>query len=189
VGTRNTLGEPALNVWVPRVVDRALKHRDATGSDGGTGQTVVAMAETRLSLSTLAEFAEPPEEKISTDLGISSPALLSPSCDDDDSNAWVVDAGAYDHMTVDPADFSQKSQPRQMCIANANGVLSPVIEAGIVNLPPTLSLTHTMLVPSLSHKLLSVSQVTVALNCVVLIYSDFLFASGYSYQGDHWAWY
>lgn len=79
-------------------------------------------------------------------------------------------------MTFDLADFSQKSQPQQMCIANANGVLSPVIEAGIVNLSPTLSLTHIMLVPSLSHKLLSVSQVTAALNYVVLMYFDFLFA-------------
>ena len=36
-----------------------------------------------------------------------------------------------------------------------------------------LSLSHTLLVPSLSNKLMSVSQVTEELNCVVLIYSTF----------------
>jgi len=92
---------------------------------------------------------------------------------DDDSEAWVIDSGASDHMTFDPADFTEKSQPQRMCIANANGVLSPVTGADTVHLSPTLSLTHTLLVPSLSHKLLSVSQVTAALNCVVLMYSTF----------------
>jgi hypothetical protein len=45
--------------------------------------------------------------------------------------------------------------------------------AGTVILSPSLSLSHTLLVSSLSHKLMSVSQVTVDLNCVVLIYSTF----------------
>lgn len=40
-------------------------------------------------------------------------------------------------------------------------------------LSPTLSLSDTLLVPSLSHKLLSVSQIIKDLNCVVLIYSMF----------------
>ena len=40
-------------------------------------------------------------------------------------------------------------------------------------LSPSLSLAHTLLVPSLSNKLMSVSQVTEELNCVVLIYSTF----------------
>jgi len=42
-----------------------------------------------------------------------------------------------------------------------------------VTLSPSLSLSHTLLVHSLSHKLMSVSQVTDDLNCVVLIYSNF----------------
>jgi hypothetical protein len=42
-------------------------------------------------------------------------------------------------------------------------------------LSPTLLLSSTLLVPSLSHKLLSVSQVTKDLNCVVLIYPSFCF--------------
>jgi hypothetical protein len=76
-------------------------------------------------------------------------------------------------MTFEATDFVEISQPRRTCIANTNGVLSPVTGAGTVNLSPTLSLTHCLLVPSLSHKLLFVSQVTTALNCVVLMYSTF----------------
>lgn len=36
-----------------------------------------------------------------------------------------------------------------------------------------LSLAHTLLIPSLSNKLMSVSQITEELNCVVLIYFSF----------------
>lgn len=107
-----------------------------------------------------------------TDPGKCSHALCS-SSRDDDNGLWVVDSGASDHMTFDATDFVQTSQPRRMCIANANGGLSPVTGAGTVNLSPTLSLTHCLLVPSLSHKLLYVSQITTTMNCVVLMYSTF----------------
>nr|KYP39292.1 Retrovirus-related Pol polyprotein from transposon TNT 1-94 [Cajanus cajan] len=49
----------------------------------------------------------------------------------------------------------------------------PFPATGSVMLSPTLLLSNTLLVPSLSHKLLSVSQVTKDLNCVVLIYPSF----------------
>jgi hypothetical protein len=100
---------------------------------------------------------------------------LCSSSRDDDKSSWILDSGATDHMTFDENDFSKTSQPQRTCIANANGVISLVTGAGTVDLSPTLSLEHTLLVPSLSHKLLSVSQVTEALNCVVLIYSTFCF--------------
>ncbi|GMY33126.1 retrovirus-related pol polyprotein from transposon RE2 [Fagus crenata] len=58
-------------------------------------------------------------------------------------------------MTFDPADLSHYSSPRRTSIANANGVVSPVTGAGSVTLSPSLQLFNTLLVPSLSHKLLS----------------------------------
>ena len=42
-----------------------------------------------------------------------------------------------------------------------------------MTLSPSLTLSNTILVPSLSHKLLSISQVTTDLNCIVLIYPTF----------------
>ena len=76
-------------------------------------------------------------------------------------------------MTFDPSDFSHTTQPQRVCIANANGVAYPITGAGTVPISPSLSLTHTLLVPYLSNKLMSASQVTEELNCVVLIYPAF----------------
>ena len=76
-------------------------------------------------------------------------------------------------MTFDPNDFSNTTPPRRTCIANANGATYPVIGVGTVSLSPSLSLAHTLLVPSLSNKLMFVSKVTKELTCVVLIYSTF----------------
>ncbi|CAL9024197.1 unnamed protein product [Prunus brigantina] len=90
-----------------------------------------------------------------------------------DSKGWIIDSGATDHMTFDPDDFLNTTQPRRTCIANANGVTYPVTGAGTVELSSSLSLSNTLLVPSLSNKLLSVSQLTEQLNCCVLIYPGF----------------
>jgi hypothetical protein len=76
-------------------------------------------------------------------------------------------------MTFDAQDFIKTSLPRRTNITNANGVISPVTGAGTVILTHTLQLPNTLLVPSLSHKLLSVSQITSDLNCRVLMYPTF----------------
>ncbi|CAL2226894.1 unnamed protein product [Prunus armeniaca] len=44
-----------------------------------------------------------------------------------DSRSWIIDSGATDHMTFDPDDFLNTTQPRRTCIANANGVTYPDI--------------------------------------------------------------
>ncbi|XP_020421225.1 uncharacterized protein LOC109949576 [Prunus persica] len=75
-----------------------------------------------------------------------------------DTIGWIIDYGATDHMTFDPNDFLHTTTPRRTSIANANGVTCPVTGAGTVALSPSLSLSNTLLVPSLSNKLMSVSQ-------------------------------
>jgi hypothetical protein len=107
----------------------------------------------------------------SHNLGNCSNALHSFTHNDDDN--WILDSGATNHMTFDSNDFSHATPPRRSHVANANGVTYPVTGAGTVTLSPSLSLSHTLLVPSLSNKLMSVSQVTADLNCVVLMYSTF----------------
>ena len=112
-----------------------------------------------------------PQVESPHDPGTSSKALhISPHSDDDD---WILDSGAIDHMTFDSNDFSDTTQSKRSCVANANGVTYPVTRAGTVTLSPSLSLSNTLLVPSLSNRLMSVSQVTADLNCVVLMYSTF----------------
>jgi hypothetical protein len=76
-------------------------------------------------------------------------------------------------MTFDSNDFLEISPPRRLSISNANGITYPVTGAGTVPLSSSLSLSHTLLVPSLSNKPLFVDQVITELNCVVLIYPTF----------------
>ena len=126
----------------------------------------MATAESQLSLIPVAE------PSVSTpDQGNCGQVFWSSTTQND--GAWIIDSGATDHMTFDPNDFSNTTPPRRTCIANANGATYPVIGAGTVPLSPSLSLAHTLLVSSLSNKLMSVSQVNKELNCVVLIYSTF----------------
>jgi hypothetical protein len=73
-------------------------------------------------------------------------------------------------MTYDPQDFIETTQPKRTCITNANGEKYPVTGAGEVALSSSFSLSNTLLVPTLSNKLLSVGQVTEDLNCCALIY-------------------
>jgi hypothetical protein len=139
----------------------------------------MATAAPQLSVSSHAETlsVSPHVETVPGDPPTSDPGtfstVLCSSSQVGDRSSWVVNSGASDHMTFDDRDFTEKTPPQCTCVANANGVLSPVTGAGTVNLSPTLSQTNCLIVPSLSHKLLSMSQVTTALNCVVLMYSMF----------------
>ena len=76
-------------------------------------------------------------------------------------------------MTFDPWDLQEKCSPNCSRISNANGVTYPVTGAGRVALTPSLSLKNTLLVPSLTNKLLSVGKAIDELNCCVLMYPTF----------------
>ena len=112
------------------------------------------------------------EPSVSTpDQGNCGQVFCSSITQNDD--AWIIDSGATDHMTFDPNDFSNTTPLRGTCITNANGATYPVTGAGTVRLSPSLSLAHTLLVPSLSNKLMYVSQVNKEVNCIILVYSTF----------------
>jgi hypothetical protein len=83
---------------------------------------------------------------------------------------WIVDSGATDHMTHEQNEMINKKRPHKDGIINANGKIYPVTGAGDIKLSPTLSLDNTLLVPSLSTKLISVGKLTQDLNCVALMY-------------------
>ena len=86
-----------------------------------------------------------------------------------------MDSGATNHMMFCQDDLVEITEPRRNNIFNANGVMYPVTGAGTVDLSSSISLANTLLVPSLSSKLLSVGQVTEVLNCLVLMYPTFVF--------------
>ena len=76
-------------------------------------------------------------------------------------------------MTFDAQDFCQHTAPRRTSIVNANDIISLVQGVGTVMLSPALSLSNTLFVPFISHKLLSFGQLTKDLNCTTLMYPDF----------------
>ena len=126
----------------------------------------MATAESQLSLIPVAE------PSVSTpDQGNCGQVFCSSTTQND--GAWIIDSGATDHMTFHPNDFPNTTPPWRTCIANDNRATYLVTGAGTMPLSPSLCLAHTLLVPSLSNKSMSVSQVTKELNCVVLIYSTF----------------
>lgn len=86
---------------------------------------------------------------------------------------WIFDCGATDTMTFDQNDIIDPSEPNRTFIKNANGGSFPVLGAGSVEISPKIKLSNCLYVPSLSCKLLSISQVTKELNCVTLIYPTF----------------
>ncbi|WJX11696.1 Beta-galactosidase 8 [Trifolium repens] len=118
---------------------KARKPREAAEKTG-SGNAVVAHADPQLSLLPQSQSFGPPSD--SGNLGFS---LLSSTKRDYDG--WIIDSGATDHMTYDSSDLINST--------NANGVTYPVTGAGTVSLSPSLSLSHTLLVPSLSNKLMS----------------------------------
>ena len=101
-----------------------------------------------------------------------SPAAANYSLSQNESgnHDWIIDSGATDHMTYNPQDFIEMTQPKRTCITNANGEKYLVTVAGDVALSSSFSLSNTLLVPTLSNKLLLVGQVTEDLNCCALIY-------------------
>jgi hypothetical protein len=148
---------------------QAKRKKDSGGADTNTSTVAAMSAEPHLSL---IPQTKSPNANLVSDIGKIGSGLAT-SSSDGNRNAWILDSAATDHMTFDDTDFTTRSTPRRTCVENANGVVSPVIGAGTVSLSPSLQLSHTLLIPSLSHKLLSVGQVTEELNCVVLIYSHF----------------
>lgn len=143
---------------------QAKKGRDLGTKDEGSGKAAVVTAQPQLSFT--------PQMALLPDSGNCGCACYT-STNDANHGAWLLDSGATDHMTFAATDFIKTSLPKRTNNANANGVTSSVTGAGTVTLSPTLQLHNTLLVPSLSHKLLSVSQVTFDLNCIVLMYPTF----------------
>ena len=76
-------------------------------------------------------------------------------------------------MTFDPKDFVKFNQPKWACIKNANGVTYRITRAKKIVLSLSFSLPNTLLVPSLSNKMLSVGQTIEKLNYCALIYPNF----------------
>ena len=63
--------------------------------------------------------------------------------------------------------FSQK------IVSTINGNTTPVIGEGSLTLNDTLNLDFVLVVPSLDYNLLSVSQITTVLSCIIIFWPEF----------------
>ncbi|WKA01900.1 hypothetical protein VitviT2T_020152 [Vitis vinifera] len=97
-------------------------------------------------------------------LNISTPVINS---------AWIIDSDATNHMTFDSRQVSPLRPSSQKIVSIANGNTTPVIREGFLTLTDTLNLDSILVVPSLDYNLLSVSQITAALSCIVIFWPEF----------------
>ena len=78
-------------------------------------------------------------------------------------------------MTFDSRQVSPLKSSSQNSVSTANGTSIPIIGEGSLSLTNTLNLDFVLVVPSLNYNLLSVSQITTALFCVVIFWPEFLY--------------
>jgi hypothetical protein len=83
-------------------------------------------------------------------------------------NEWIIDSGATDHMTFDKLWLQSFKPSEQYIISSANGTSSSVNGEGSVILTENISLDSVLVVPTLNYNLLSVAQITLALQCIVI---------------------
>lgn len=89
------------------------------------------------------------------------------------SKNWIFDCGATDTMSYDSKDFCTLSPQSKSHIETASGEIVEVKGGGSITFSNKMKINNCLYIPSLSSKLLSISQVTKQLNCVVLKYPTF----------------
>ena len=75
-------------------------------------------------------------------------------------------------MTLDANDILTHTPTSRAHIQTANRECVRVHSAESVNVSPSIHLNNCLLILSLSHKLLSINQMTKELNCTILISSS-----------------
>ena len=83
---------------------------------------------------------------------------------------WIYNCEAIDIMTFDPRNCCLLDRSRKH-IQNSNGACISVDHTGPVDISPFIHLNNCLLIPNLSHKLLSISQPTKELNCIIIMSS------------------
>lgn len=89
------------------------------------------------------------------------------------NSIWIIDSGATDHMTFDSRQIAHLRSSSQKSISTANGSEASIVGEGSLSLTNTLNLDSVLVVPSLDYNLLSISQITTSLSCVVIFWPDY----------------
>nr|GEX72935.1 hypothetical protein [Tanacetum cinerariifolium] len=78
-------------------------------------------------------------------------------------NNWIIDTCVSDHMIGDSSNLISKGPSSDTSVSTANGSVCPIVGQGSLTLANNLTLNSVLVVPSLEHNLLSVGQITSAL--------------------------
>ena len=148
----------------------------------GYPEWLVHSRDSRKKNSKKASIAAIVETKTEDDRSKKSSALTAATCNGGEdlnistpvsNSALIIDSGATDHMTFDSRQVSPLKSSLQHSVSTANGTSIPSIGEGSLSLTNTLNLDSILVVPSLNYNLLSISQITTALFCVVIFWPEF----------------
>ena len=89
------------------------------------------------------------------------------------NSAWIIDSGVTYHITFDSRQVSPLRPSSQKNISITNGNITLVIGEGSLTLTDTLNLDSVLVVPFLDCNVLSVSQITTTLSCIVIFWPEF----------------
>ena len=90
---------------------------------------------------------------------------------------WIIDSGATNHMTPNSDILTHKhplpsNKPRNIQLPN--GETNQITHIGSCNITFQNTLRNVLLIPEFKFNLLSVSQITKDLKCVVCFFPDFV---------------
>ena len=88
------------------------------------------------------------------------------------NSAWIIDFGASDRMTFDSSQVSLIKPSSKQFLSIVNGTSNPVRGERFVPLTNDLSLDFVLIISSLNYNLLFVSQITTALFCIFIFWSN-----------------
>lgn len=87
---------------------------------------------------------------------------------------WIIDSGAFDHMTCDKYYFIELSSLPVSYVTNVNDEAFPVLGTWSVRITPTLHLHNVLYVSDLSHHLIFVPQLNTESQCLITFYSMYV---------------
>jgi hypothetical protein len=122
------------------------------------------------------EFLEKLFSQNSTTTGSSMAAQKGTESTDkqDNSEPWVIDSGASNHMTGDKTVLHEYSESKEDCAVKvADGTLSKIEGTGRSRISKDMILKSVLYVPNLDCNLLSISKLTRDLKCMAKFFPNF----------------
>ena len=86
---------------------------------------------------------------------------------------WILDSGATDHITSESTLFTHKEPSTISAVNLPTGSSAPITSTGTIPFNQDITLNNVLCVPSFQLNLVSVSKLTAALNCCVLLFPTF----------------